>query len=103
MGKMSQDKGRRAENELVGILRANGIKAERVSRPYAPGPDIVAFNGRYIEAKRRSEPISKTLHSYARDVAIVATRADNDEWYLYIPLYEALDIIGEQRCECHDE
>ena len=54
-GAHSRQKGRRFENEVVGVLRANGYNANRISEAGLPGPDIEAFDHIMCEAKIRHD------------------------------------------------
>ena len=95
MSNSQRRKGAIGENELVGVLRANGFVAEKISAMYKEGPDVVAFNGRVIEVKRRSNPVSKQLEGWLEDVNLVAVRADRGEWHVWLKLSELLDLIEE--------
>jgi Holliday junction resolvase len=95
MSKSQGVKGARGENELVGYLRAHGFVAKKISAMYQPGADVEAFNGRVIEVKRRSNPVSKQLEGWLEDVNLVAVRADRGEWHVWLKLDELLDLIEE--------
>ncbi len=95
MSNSQRRKGARGENELVGYLRAHGFVAEKISAMYQSGADVEAFNGRVIEVKRRSNPVSKQLEGWLEDVNLVAVRADRGEWHVWLKLDELLDLIEE--------
>jgi Holliday junction resolvase len=95
MGKSQRRKGAEGENELVGVLRANGYEAEKVSAMSKEGPDVVAFNGRVIEVKRHEEFPSVQLKRWLQDVNMVAIRPDRDVWHVWLTLDELLDLIDE--------
>ncbi len=95
MSKSQREKGRRAENEFVGVLRANGYQAKRISAMYQPGPDVEAFDGRVVEVKRRANVVSQQLEGWLQDVNMVAVRADRGEWHVWLTLDTLLDLIDE--------
>ena len=95
MGKSQRIKGARGENELVGYLRAHGHPAEKISAMYQPGADVVTFNGRTVEVKRRAKPPSAVIEKWLSDVNLVAYRADRGEWIVVVRLSEMLDLLEE--------
>jgi len=91
-GAHSRNKGRRFENEVVGVLKANGYKAERISEAGLPGPDIKAFGGRYIEAKIR-ERIPMLIRNALRDVSMFMFRENGGPIIVAMELDELCDLL----------
>ena len=101
-GRHSRDKGRRYENEVVGWLTAHGFPAARISEMYKPGPDIIALDDRYIEARRKASnyqslaAIEKELEG---DADLYFTRLDHRPGDHLVVLWATtlLDLIDERQ------
>ena len=86
MGKPSRQKGLRRENQIVQMLKEDGLEAERISAPYKSGPDL------YIYA-----PDSIMLRG------VVKGRKNGDGWktikrWMGDPRVDALFLV-EDRCD----
>jgi len=86
-GKYSRDKGAGGERELAKLLGA-----EKISGYMKPGNDL-EWRGRQIEVKRRSGWPSVMLENWRRDAQIVMFRVDREDWMVYLPLTELLDLL----------
>jgi Holliday junction resolvase len=89
MGAKSRRKGASAEREVVAILRAAGLEAERRAPMQASidadDPDIFAPAIGRVEIKRRARGFALLYEALAKaDVAIV--RDDRGEWLVVEPL-----------------
>ena len=91
-GKHSRTKGRRFENEVVGVLKANGYQAQRISEAGLPGPDIATFGGRTCEAKIRQN-IPAFIRTGLRDAAIFFFREDGGPIMVSMELDELFDLL----------
>ncbi len=89
MGKSQRDKGANGERELARL-----IGATKISAMYQPGADL-DWMGRMVEVKRRSGWPSQMLENWRRDAQIVMFRVDREQWMVYLPLSELLDLIDE--------
>ena len=99
-GRHSREKGRRYENEIVGWLNAHGHLAKRISAMYQPGPDIQAFDGRFIEARIRKdkyESINKAVQELDGDASLYFTRLDGKPEDHIVVMWAStlLDLIDE--------
>jgi Holliday junction resolvase len=88
----SRRKGRRFENEVVGVLRANGYQADRISEAGLPGPDIATFGGRHCEAKIR-QLIPAFIRTGLRDARIFFFREDKGPIMVSMELDELFDLL----------
>jgi len=88
-GKHSRDKGQGGERELAKLLGAT-----KISGYMKPGNDLI-WRNRQIEVKRRSNWPSQMLQNWLRDAQIVMFRVDREEWMVYLPLPELLDLLEE--------
>jgi hypothetical protein len=88
MGKPSRSKGARGEAELAKLLGA-----VKVSRAWAPGPDL-EFRGYFVEVKRRSTNQAFSLpDKLLADTPLVALRADRGEWVMCLRPETLLDLL----------
>jgi Holliday junction resolvase len=88
----SRRKGRRFENEVVGVLKANGYPAERISEAGLPGPDIQTFGGRHCEAKIR-QLIPAFIRKGLRDARLFFFREDGGPIMVAMELDELFDLL----------
>jgi len=91
-GAHSRQKGRRFENEVVGVLNANRYSARRVSEAGMPGPDIETFGGRVCEAKIR-QLIPAFIRQGLRDASIFFFREDGGPIMVAMELDELFDLF----------
>ena len=91
-GKHSRTKGRRFENEVVGVLRANGYNANRISEAGLPGPDIDTFGGRQCEAKIR-QLVPAFIRRGLTDASVFFFREDRGPILVAMELDELFDIM----------
>ena len=91
-GAHSRQKGRRFENEVVGVLRANGYNANRISEAGLPGPDIDTFGGRQCEAKIR-QLVPAFIRRGLTDASVFFFREDRGPILVAMELDELFDII----------
>jgi len=100
-GKHSRNKGRRYENEVVGWLNANGFPAKRVSAMYQPGPDIEAFDGRFIECRVRAsnyQSLNTAVKELDGDASLYFTRLDHETGAHLVVLWAStlLDMLDDK-------
>ena len=100
MGKHSRNKGRRYENEVVGWLRANSHPATRISAMYQPGPDVKAFDSRFIECRRRAanyQSLNTIKAELAGDASLYFTRLDGEPGDHLVVLWAStlMDLLDE--------
>ena len=99
-GKHSRSKGRRFENEVVGVLKANGYNAKRISEAGLPGPDIETFGGRICEAKIREDlndsDGARLVIKGLKDAPIFFFREDRGPTMVAMELDELFDLLDWQ-------
>src|SRR6266704_2029621 len=81
MGLKSRRKGSGFELEVVHLLQAAGLAAEKVSAMYRPGPDIscpVLGQDRRLECKRRARAFG-TLYGFLNGSYAAVIRDDRTE------------------------
>ena len=91
MSKSQRTKGYEGERELVNLLKAKGLKAERI-----PGSGAHQYQGEShdlnfyiagekwtVEAKRHKSPL-KSLTKWRGEADVLATRADRGEWEFHL-------------------
>jgi len=101
---MERRKGAQAERELVGILRAKGLKAQRTAQLQAASgstdADIIGVEGHHLEVKRQERvQIDKwcaqaELAAHPTDVPCVAWRRSGQKWRVAMPLDDFLDLVA---------
>lgn len=98
-GRKSRNKGYRGEKELLELLKAQGLRIDRV---YASGAgkyelaDFIAeINGnKYtIECKRELKLPITGLESRKKEADILIMRQNNDTWKVYVELDILLQLI----------
>jgi len=104
IGKLSKDKGKRGEREVVDLLKLYGFKARR-GQQYAGGPfspDIVHnMKGFHIEVKRTEKlSLYKALDQAQADKAehetpIVFHRPSQRDWVVIMPAWRFLGLMKE--------
>jgi len=99
-GNYARRRGASYENEVVGWLRANGQPATKISSMYKTGPDLQAFDGRFVECRRRKgtyESVNKIVEELDGDASLYFTRLDGNNGDHVVVLYAStlLDLIGE--------
>ena len=87
-GKKSRDKGGYREREAAKLLGA-----EKVSRMYQPGPDLL-WRGRGVEVKARADGF-KELHKWLKDAQLLMLKSDRKPWLIVIPYDEFRDLLEE--------
>lgn len=101
MGRSSQQKGRRAELELSGILNEYGFQTRPgAAVSFGSEPDIVGLPGVHCELKRRENPdISAALRQARRDaehfndgLPVVFTRGNRQRWRVVMDLEDWLSM-----------
>ena len=100
-GKRSRNKGANGEVELVNLLKAKGIQAQRTA-PLQAGrestdADVLAFDGIYLEVKRRErlemESWCKEAESQAGErIPVIAWRRNNQPWRVSLLLTDFLEL-----------
>jgi len=101
MGKAQREKGCRNERQLVSILRAYGIPAQRVplsgGTSYAKGDVEAEIKGRTwrIESKVRGNGF-KRLYEWLTGNDALVVRADRQEALVVLPLRTFCELIGEE-------
>ena len=107
MSKKSQQKGRRAELELVEILRGYGFASvqpgEAVS--YGAEPDIIGLPGVHIECKRCEQlRLTEWMTQAERDaerfgdgIPVIFHRRNREEWRVTMRLDDFMQIyLGKE-------
>ena len=92
-GKHSRDKGSAYERKIAGMLPG----ARKISRMYAPGPDL-EWNDRYIECKKRKDTylsMNQMIKYLEDDTDIVVTALDYKTDYAILEWATLLDLIEE--------
>lgn len=102
MGKLSRDKGKRGEREVVALLRENGFEARRGQqfRGGSDSPDIVHdMTGFYIEVKLRQQLNLYDTMDVANnekgedEKALIFHRKDSKRWLVTIDAEDFLRIM----------
>ena len=91
----SQNKGANYERRIANMLPG----ARKISRMYAPGPDLI-WNDRYVECKKRSPDtgylsMNKMIAYLEDDTDIIVTALDYRTDYVIMELTELLDLLDE--------
>ena len=102
MGRLSRNKGKRGELELVSLLRDRyGVPARRTSPLQAGDPraagDVWIHDQLWLETKRGKQPrIRAALAQAEADcgerVPVAITRADRDQWIVTMGLDDWIDL-----------
>lgn len=112
MGRSSQQKGRKAEIELAGILQGYGYDVrpgEAVS--YGAEPDLVGLENIHVEIKRRENVnLSATIAQAEADsqkfgdgLPAVFHRRNREGWRVTMPLGSWLELYKGRGCRCSDK
>lgn len=100
MGKMSRDKGKRAEREVAELLRSHGFAARRGVQ-FAGGPDspdVVGLPGVHLEVKRtealRLYPAVEQAVTDRKpgDLATVWHRQNGRGWLVIMPVEDFVSL-----------
>ena len=109
MGKMSREKGKRAEREVAELLRQAGYPARRGVQ-YAGGndsPDVVGLDGIHLEVKRTETlrlwpAVEQALQDRKPgDLATVWHRANGRPWVVILPAADFLSLYGAATKQVH--
>jgi len=109
-GRKSQQKGRRAEIELAGALRAHGIPAEPGQAvSYGVTPDVVGVDGIHVEVKRwENVNLSAALTQAEADsrkfeggLPAVFHRKNREGWRVTMPLESWIELYKGRGCNCN--
>lgn len=102
MGKSSQQKGRRAELEVVELLHGYGIGTARAGEPlnYGTMPDVTGVPGLHIEVKRTEKlRLTEWMQQARRDAArfgdgspVIVHRRNRESWQITMSFADFLDI-----------
>jgi len=95
-GRRSRDKGSREELAIKRLLQSKGFAAEKVSRMYRPGADLIlSLLGvdRTVEIKVRSDSFG-TLYRWLEQRDVLIIRADRKEALAIVPLRFAIEIAA---------
>ncbi len=103
MGKMSRDKGKRGELEVVALLQKYGFTARRGQqfRGGSDSPDVIhSMNGLTVEVKlRETLSLYPTLEKAAKDdadkVPVVFHRRNRKPWIVAMYAEDFLDLMKE--------
>jgi hypothetical protein len=105
LGKASRDKGGRVEREMVNLLKAADIHAERVPLSGAAGGQFIGdivFGDYVAEVKARKEGAGfKTIERWLGDNDMLFLRRDRTaplvvmEWDTFIPLLQSLQVESQ--------
>ena len=101
MGAAQRRKGARAEREVVTLLRAFGLQAQRVSPLEAGGADfgdVRDSQGHVWQVKRRK---ASGLYAWLEGCTRLAVRADGHPWIVVLPMEEYLRLAGPGQTEEH--
>lgn len=103
-GRRSRNKGANGERELANLLRSHGIEAQRTA-PLQAGKDstdadVLAFDGIFLEVKRRErlemEAWCKEAESVAGErIPVVAWRRNNQPWRVSLPLTSFIELYHQ--------
>lgn len=106
MGKAQQEKGKRGELELAGILTGYGYNVRRGdSQNYGTQPDISGLPGVHCEVKRQEKlNLSAALEQARRDalkfrdgLPAVFHRRNREEWQVTMNLRDWVRLYQEGR------
>lgn len=105
MGKLSRDKGKAGEREVVHLMRKYGFEARRGQqfRGTKDSPDVVHnMKGFFAEVKRREQVnLYKTLEKADEekpegDISIVFHRKDRARWLVTLDAEDFLRMLQEK-------
>lgn len=109
MGKSSQQKGRRAEIELAGLLREHGYNVQ-AAEPlnYGTIPDLTGLPGVHIECKRAEAlRLSEWMAQAGRDAErfqdgapTLFYRRSREPWRVVMNLSDWIQFYSERGCKC---
>jgi Holliday junction resolvase len=102
MGRMSRDKGKRAELEVAQLLRDHGIPARRgvQYRGGPDSPDVVGLDGYHIEVKRTERFSLYAALEQAMsekpdgDIPVVFHRANQRGWVVVLNAADFLALVN---------
>lgn len=104
MGSMQRTKGAVAEREVVSILRAKGLKAQRTAQLQAASgstdADVIGVEGHHLEVKRQEKVhidawcAQAELAAHPTDVPCVVWRRSRQPWRVALPLDDFLDLVA---------
>lgn len=101
MGAKSRRKGAGAEREVVAILRAAGLEAERrapmQASAAADDPDIFSPEIGRIEVKRRKRGFA-ILYAAILNADAAIVRDDRGEWLIVEPLRAFIERRARREC-----
>ncbi len=104
MGKLSRDKGKRGEREVVDLFKKHGLDAHRGQqfKGTKDSPDVVTeVEDMYVEVKRRQQfNLYKTLEKADEEKpegtnSVVFHRKDKEKWLVTMDADEFLDLLEE--------
>lgn len=103
MGALSRRKGKVGELEVVNLLKAHGLKAQRTAPLQAAAgssdADVIGVEGVHLEVKRQERvEIDKwcaqaELAAKPTDVPAVVWRRNNQKWRVALPLEDFLQLL----------
>lgn len=101
MGKLSKNKGKRGEREVVRLLREAGFEARRTA-PLQAGesslgdPDVELDKRFKIEVKRRKSGL-KHLYDWLKDADFLFVRADRKDYIVAMSLETFLKLYASAK------
>ena len=104
MGKLSREKGKRGEREVVALLKSRGFEARRGQQFRGGGdsPDVIhGMTGFFIEVKLKQQLNLFDVLDQAEDekpdaeVALIFHRKDKKRWLVTLDAGDFLDTIKE--------
>lgn len=106
MGKMSRDKGKRAEREVVNILKAHGYKdahrTAQVKGNTGEAADVIGLPGFHLEVKhqetvRLDEWWQQAVHdsAFTGDIPLLVHRKNNQRWKVTMDFETFLGVIQD--------
>ncbi len=101
MGKVSREKGKRGEREVVNLLKAEGHQAQRTAPLQAAngdssGADVLLDDRFKIEVKRRKNGF-KSLYDYLDGMDFVFMRADRKKHIVAMSAETFLKLYGKAK------
>lgn len=107
MGKVSREKGKRGEREVVNLLKAEGHQAQRTAPLQAAngdssGADVLLDDMYQIEVKRRKNGF-KSLYDYLDGMDFAFMRADRRKYIVAMSVETFLELYKKAKERGEDD